>query len=84
MVSWAFVGIPWCVPACLGLVNVLKLRGMEKLAEGRTMYVLHLSFPENFSSIASNKPQGQTSLRIPKWKESDYWTKLIMGFKMLK
>ena len=84
MASWAFVGIPWCVLACLGLLNALKLRGLEKLAEGRTMYVLHLSSSKEFSRIASNKQQGQISLRIPKLKESDYWTKLITGFKMLK
>jgi hypothetical protein len=66
------------------MVNALKLRGLEKLAEGRTMYVLHLPFPKEFSSITSKKPQGQISLRIIKLKESDYWTKLITGFKMLK
>jgi hypothetical protein len=82
--SWAFVGIPWCVPACLGLVKALKLRGLERLAEGRTMYVLYSIFPKEFPSISSNKPRGQISLRIPKLKESDYWTKLITGFKMLK
>lgn len=84
MASWAFVGILWCVAACLGLVNTLKLRGLGKLAEGRTMYVLHLSFPKKFSIIASNKPQGQISLRILKLKESECWTKLIMGFKTLQ
>ena len=36
MVVWPFVGIPWCVPACLGLVQVLDLRNLLHLAEGRT------------------------------------------------
>jgi hypothetical protein len=39
MIVWPFVGIPWCVPACLGLMNALKSRGLEHLAEGRKRYV---------------------------------------------
>ncbi|KAF4627835.1 hypothetical protein G7Y89_g10316 [Cudoniella acicularis] len=38
MIVWLFVGIPWLVPACLGLVNALKSRGLELLAEGRKQY----------------------------------------------
>ena len=36
MCVWPFIGIPWCVPAALGLVNVLKTRGIEHIAVGRT------------------------------------------------
>jgi hypothetical protein len=31
MVVWPFVGIPWCVPAGLGLVSVLQKKGIEDI-----------------------------------------------------
>ncbi|KAH6698475.1 hypothetical protein BKA61DRAFT_682505 [Leptodontidium sp. MPI-SDFR-AT-0119] len=33
MAIYAFVGIPWVVPSCLGIVNVLQRHGIEKIAE---------------------------------------------------
>ena len=32
MAIYAFVGIPWVVPACLGIVNVLQRKGLENIA----------------------------------------------------
>jgi hypothetical protein len=28
MAIWAFVGLPWCIPACLGCVAVLERKGL--------------------------------------------------------
>jgi len=36
MIAWSFVGIPWCVPACLGMANVLKENNLLHIASGRT------------------------------------------------
>lgn len=35
MVIWPFVGIPWCVPAGLGLVAVLQRHKMEAIGGQR-------------------------------------------------
>ncbi|KAL2826743.1 hypothetical protein BJY01DRAFT_255909 [Aspergillus pseudoustus] len=33
MASYAFVGVPWVVPACLGIVDVLQRRSLEDIAK---------------------------------------------------
>ncbi|KAF1812562.1 hypothetical protein P152DRAFT_458395 [Eremomyces bilateralis CBS 781.70] len=35
MICWPFIGIPWCVPACLGMVNVLEKYNLLSIAYGR-------------------------------------------------
>ncbi|KAF4625769.1 hypothetical protein G7Y89_g12400 [Cudoniella acicularis] len=37
MVVWPFVGIPWCVPACLGMINVLERYNLLSVAEKQTL-----------------------------------------------
>jgi hypothetical protein len=39
MVIWPFVGIPWCVPAGLGLVAVLQRHGIEEIGKDCFRYV---------------------------------------------
>ena len=36
MIVWSFVGIPWVVPANLGMANVLEKRNLLEIAHGRS------------------------------------------------
>jgi hypothetical protein len=36
MIVWSFVGIPWVVPANLGMANVLEKRKLLEIAHGRS------------------------------------------------
>lgn len=38
MAIYAFVGVPWVVPSCLGIVDVLQRNGLENIAKRTFRY----------------------------------------------